>query len=213
MTWKALILAAVLFTGTPWAKNEEATKPEPETEPIVIQEAAETLEETIPAVQENKPEPIPVIEYAEPEPVPETVELVTDNNQPPIEQTPTRNERYADVEISDAEIKELAALVYLEARGEFFEGQQAVAEVVLNRVLNGDFPDSVHGVIYDTKYGVQFTPYKKVASTTPTDTQYGAVHEALYGEPVLDVGVLYFARAAYNSRIYATIGGHVFCYG
>lgn len=125
----------------------------------------------------------------------------------------TRNERYAGIEISDSEMTELAALVYLEARGEPYEGQQAVAEVVLNRVLSDEFPDTVHGVIYDTKYGVQFTPYRQVASTTPTETQYEAVNNALYGESVLDVGVLYFSRGAYNSQIYATIGGHVFCYG
>lgn len=126
---------------------------------------------------------------------------------------PERNERYAGIEISESEMNELAAIVYLEARGEPFEGQQAVAEVVLNRVLSDEFPDTVHGVIYDTKYGVQFTPYKKVAATTPTETQYDAVYNALYEEPVLDVGVLYFSRAAYNSRVFATIGGHVFCYG
>lgn len=123
-----------------------------------------------------------------------------------------RAERYVDIEISDAEMKELAAIVYLEARGEPFEGQQAVVEVVLNRVLSDKFPDTVHGVIYDTKYGVQFTPYRQVASTTPTETQYQAVREALYGAPVLDVGVLYFSRAPYNSRIFAQIGGHYFCY-
>ena len=131
----------------------------------------------------------------------------------PIITEPQRIERYVNIEISDAEMKELAAITYLEARGEPFEGQQAVVEVVLNRVLSDEFPDTVHGVIYDTKYGVQFTPYRQVANTTPTDTQYEAVHEALYGESVLDVGVLYFSRAPYNSRIYAQIGGHYFCYG
>ena len=125
----------------------------------------------------------------------------------------TRNERYAGIDISDSELRELASLIYLEARGEPFEGQQAVAEVVLNRVLSDEFPDTVHGVIYDTKYGVQFTPYRQVAYTTPTDTQYEAVNGALYGDLILDEGVLYFSRGAYNSRIYATIGGHVFCYG
>ena len=171
--WKALILTALIITGTPWAKTEEATVEET-PEQIVIAEEALALE---------------------------------------LETIPQRNERYAAIEISDSEMKELAAIVYLEARGEPFEGQQAVAEVVLNRVLSDEFPDTVHGVIYDTKYGVQFTPYRQVASTTPTETQYEAVNNALYGDLVLDVGVLYFSRAPYNSRIYATIGGHTFCYG
>lgn len=125
----------------------------------------------------------------------------------------TVNERYASIEISDDEMKELAALVYLEARGEPAAGQQAVAEVVLNRVLSSEFPNTVHDVIYDTKYGVQFTPYKRVASTTPTDAQYEAIDNALYGDLILDEDVLYFSRKAYNSKIFITIGGHTFCRG
>ena len=123
------------------------------------------------------------------------------------------NERYAGIEISDEEITELAALIWLEARGEPADGQQAVAEVVLNRVLSDEFPDTVHGVIYDTKYGVQFTPYKRVANTTPTEAQYEAVHNALYGDLILDEDVLYFSRGAYNSKVFIKIGGHVFCRG
>lgn len=93
-------------------------------------------------------------------------------------------------------MRELAALIWLEAQGEPADGQQAVAEVVLNRVLSDEFPDTVHGVIYDTKYGVQFTPYKRVASTTPTEAQYEAVHNALYGDLILDEDVLYFPHGA-----------------
>lgn len=123
------------------------------------------------------------------------------------------NERYASIEISDDELRELAALIYLEARGEPADGQQAVAEVVLNRVLSDEFPNTVHDVIYDTKYGVQFTPYKRVASTTPTEAQYEAIHNALYGDLILDEDVLYFSRGAYNSKVFIKIGGHVFCRG
>jgi len=180
MPIKALILAAILFTGAPWVRADKPYEPE-------VTDAAA------------------VVDFATAQP--------DGNSEQLTDSEPQRIERYAGIEISDDEMRELAALVYLEARGEPFEGQQAVVEVVLNRVLSDEFPDTVHGVIYDTKYGVQFTPYRQVASTTPTETQYEAVNCALYGEPVLDVGVLYFSRGAYNSRIYATIGGHVFCYG
>ena len=48
---------------------------------------------------------------------------------------------------SSAEIKCLAEAIYFESRGETIEGQYAVGEVIINRVLSKDFPNSVCGVI------------------------------------------------------------------
>jgi hypothetical protein len=42
----------------------------------------------------------------------------------------------------------LADAVYFEARGEPFKGQQAVAQVVMNRVFSGYYPNDVCGVVY-----------------------------------------------------------------
>src|SRR5580692_8183428 len=42
----------------------------------------------------------------------------------------------------------LADAVYFEARGERFKGQQAVAQVVMNRVFSGYYPNDVCGVVY-----------------------------------------------------------------
>jgi hypothetical protein len=42
----------------------------------------------------------------------------------------------------------LADAVYFEARGEVFKGQQAVAQVVMNRVFSGYYPHDVCGVVY-----------------------------------------------------------------
>lgn len=49
---------------------------------------------------------------------------------------------------SAAEQKCLAEGVYFEARGEKLEGQAAVAQVILNRVRNPAYPDTVCGVVY-----------------------------------------------------------------
>ena len=49
---------------------------------------------------------------------------------------------------SDQDIKLLANAVYGEARGEPYEGQVAVAAVILNRIEHADFPDTVGGVIF-----------------------------------------------------------------
>ena len=54
----------------------------------------------------------------------------------------------------------LAEALYFEARGETVKGQFAVAEVIMNRVKSGRFPDSVCGVINQgtgKKYQCQFT--------------------------------------------------------
>ncbi|HEX8829402.1 MAG TPA: cell wall hydrolase, partial [Xanthobacteraceae bacterium] len=42
----------------------------------------------------------------------------------------------------------LADAVYFEARGEVIKGQQAVAQVVMNRVFSGYYPHDVCGVVY-----------------------------------------------------------------
>src|SRR6202007_2378317 len=42
----------------------------------------------------------------------------------------------------------LADAVYFEARGEPLKGQQAVAQVVMNRVFSGYYPNDVCGVVY-----------------------------------------------------------------
>jgi spore germination cell wall hydrolase CwlJ-like protein len=59
-----------------------------------------------------------------------------------------------------AEWECLAEALYFEARGESIRGQFAVAEVILNRVESGRFPDTVCGVVNQgtgRKYACQFT--------------------------------------------------------
>lgn len=128
---------------------------------------------------------------------------------------PTANERYSTVEMTDAERDELAAIIWLEARGESAEGQQAVAEVVLNRVISGDFPDTVTDVLHDGEHsGVkQFSSIGALPSAAPEAAQYAAIDAALYGESILPADVVYFSRGAENGNIWGSIGGHVFCFG
>ncbi len=51
----------------------------------------------------------------------------------------------------------LATAIYYEARGENLKGQIAVAQVIINRVISDDFPDTVCGVVYQRKKGCQFS--------------------------------------------------------
>mgnify|MGYP000523765082 CR=1 FL=1 len=107
----------------------------------------------------------------------------------------------------------LACLAYHEARGEPFEGQVAVIEVVLNRCLSDYFPDTVEEVVFQ-KYGDvwQFSPAPYLYTAEPTETQYEAVYAALAAEePILPLDTVYFSTGPYNDSIVAVIGNHYFC--
>ena len=52
----------------------------------------------------------------------------------------------------------LSRIISAESRGEPIEGQIAVGNVVLNRVKDADYPNTIYGVIFDRTYGVQFEP-------------------------------------------------------
>ncbi len=52
---------------------------------------------------------------------------------------------------TEKEQKCLADAIYFESRGEPLKGQAAVAQVVLNRVRNPAYPDSICGVVYQNR--------------------------------------------------------------
>ncbi|GAB6180706.1 spore cortex-lytic enzyme [Desulfotomaculum defluvii] len=52
------------------------------------------------------------------------------------------------IPLSRSDLYDLARVVYGEARGESFEGQVAVAAVVLNRVISGQFGRTIRDVIF-----------------------------------------------------------------
>ena len=112
----------------------------------------------------------------------------------------------------------LSRIISAEARGEPFSGQIAVGNVVLNRVRSSQFPNTVKGVIFDTKYGTQFSP---VASgtiyNTPTSSAIMAAKICLEGYS-LSTQMIYFYNPSLatsswigRTRPYImTIGNHKF---
>lgn len=58
---------------------------------------------------------------------------------------------------TNADLKYLSCIIYCEAGGESTKGKIAVANVILNRVKNKRYPNSIKGVIYQ-KY--QFSPIR-----------------------------------------------------
>lgn len=117
--------------------------------------------------------------------------------------------RYPDIYLSFAGRQLLARVVWAEARGESAEGQQAVAEVVLNRIASPNFPDDLRDVIYGEG---QFRSVNQLPNAEPTQAQYEAIEKAIYGPYILPEDVVYFATYETNDKLWGTIGGHIFCF-
>lgn len=54
----------------------------------------------------------------------------------------------------------LSRIISAESQGEPLLGQIAVGNVVLNRMRSPLYPNTIYGVIFDRRYGVQFSPVK-----------------------------------------------------
>lgn len=117
--------------------------------------------------------------------------------------------RYEGLELTERELTEIAKLICAEGESEPFEGQQAIAEVILNRLVTDGFPSTVHNVIYAEG---QFLGAEKMYRQEPTYTQYKAIDRALNGPYVLPKEVVFFSTGAVNDKVWGKIGVHTFCY-
>lgn len=117
--------------------------------------------------------------------------------------------RYPDIELTHEDRQLLARLIWAEARGECEEGQQAVAEVVLNRMASENFGNTLKGVIYAEG---QFRSVPCLEDAEPYQAQYEAIERAIYGPYVLPEDVVHFATFRTNNNVWGQIGGHIFCY-
>ncbi len=114
----------------------------------------------------------------------------------------------------------LSRIISAESRGESFIGKAAVGNVVLNRRSSSQFPDSIKEVVFDQKYGVQFSPIIDGSIyNQPTEESVLAAKAVLDGLEVAN-SALYFLnpRTATNSwiinnrRFCIRIGNHDFYY-
>lgn len=117
--------------------------------------------------------------------------------------------------LSENDLNIMANAVYGEARGEPYEGQVAVAAVILNRVKSPLFPNTVHGVIF------QPGAFTAVADgqiwLTPNEKAKKAVRDALNGWDPSGGCIYYFNPDTATSAWIWTrpqvkkIGKHIFC--
>ena len=116
-----------------------------------------------------------------------------------------------------SDIQLMARAINGEARGEPYEGQVAVGAVILNRVKDSRFPNSISGVIYQSG---AFTAVSDGQINAPIDedsTVYKAAQDAMNGWDPTGGCVYYFnPDTATNSWIWSrphviTIRKHRFC--
>lgn len=131
--------------------------------------------------------------------------------------------------VSAKERQCLATAIYFEARGEPQRGQIAVAQVILNRVASGDYPDTICGVVYQNqsrRNRCQFSFACDGKPDTIKEKRAWAVAEEIAREVVIgDVGVAEIAGATHYHASYvsprwaprlkrlARIGHHIFYRG
>lgn len=117
--------------------------------------------------------------------------------------------------MSANDIRIMANAVYGESRGEPYEGQVAVAAVILNRVDSPSFPNTASGVIF------QPGAFTAVADgqiwLSPNENAKKAVQDALSGWDPTGGCIYYFNPETATSKwIWSrpqvkTIGKHIFC--
>ena len=95
-------------------------------------------------------------------------------------------------------------------------GKIAVGNVVMNRLNSPMYPNTVHGVIFDRRGGVQFTPAATGAiNRTPDSSCVIAAKLALDAASVVGDSLFFNVRtlnswASRNRPYVTTIGNHAF---
>ena len=126
----------------------------------------------------------------------------------------------ADQVYWDGAVLWLSRIIYAESRGEPLLGKIAVGNVVMNRVDSSLFPNTIYSVIFDRKYGVQFTPIATGTIYNNSNAEcIRAAKMVLEGTTVND-DVLYFLNPKIstnswiqkNRRFAFAIGNHWFYY-
>ncbi|MDE7262549.1 MAG: cell wall hydrolase [Oscillospiraceae bacterium] len=119
---------------------------------------------------------------------------------------------------SEDDLYWLSRIINAESQGENLRGQIAVGNVILNRVDDPEFPDTIQAVVFDRKDGVQFEPVSNgTVYDEPTEQSVLAARLALAGADAAGDSLYFFNPSlsqglwVRQNRTYCTtIGCHVF---
>lgn len=117
--------------------------------------------------------------------------------------------RYPGIELTQEDKDLMAAVLCMEAESEPFDAQQAIAEVILNRLAAGNFQSSIQNIIYAEG---QFQSVNRLYLAEPTHTQYEAIDRAYNGPYVVPKDVVFFSTGKVNDNVWGKLGAHWFCY-
>lgn len=116
------------------------------------------------------------------------------------------------ISLTKDEIDLLARIVWLESCGEPQEGQEAVVEVIMNRMASEKYPDTLYDVL-SQQNPVQFCSWKNRELAEPTEKEYQSIQNVLEGKTnILRNDTLYFSTEPLTPNLDKKIGGHSFCY-
>lgn len=115
------------------------------------------------------------------------------------------------IELTDEEIDMLAEVMFLEAHTEPDNSMLAAIEVIFNRILHDEFPNTLEEVLSQSN-PTQFTTWELRHLAEPTEKEYELIYAALYGElELLSNDYVYFGRSKQNNNNPILIGEHWFC--
>lgn len=127
-----------------------------------------------------------------------------------------KEEKLPIINYTEEEFNLLCRLIEAEAKGESYQGKIAVANVVINRVKDSRFPNTITNVIYAPR---QFSPVSNGAIyNTPSEDSVNAATAALYGEvqPEAKDAIYFWAKYVKKSnwiwtrQLTGIIGNHCF---
>ena len=124
---------------------------------------------------------------------------------------------YAATSSNTSDLQLMARAINGEARGEPYEGQVAVGAVILNRVKDSKFPNTVAGVIYQSGAFTAVADGQINVPIAQGSTVLKAAQDAMNGWDPTGGAIYYFNPAtATNKWIWSrplikTIGKHRFC--
>ncbi len=112
----------------------------------------------------------------------------------------------------------LSRIINAEAGGESMEGKIAVGNVVINRKNSPSYPNTIYGVIFDRKHGLQFTPVATgTIYRTPSSDSVIAAKICLEGHSISREALFFMNPRiatnnwiAKNCRFLFRIGNHDF---
>ena len=131
--------------------------------------------------------------------------LAIQNDITPVPTNNTANYTQSDLDL-------LARVIYAEAGSDWLtdEHQRAVGSVVLNRVADSRFPNTIYGVVYQK--GQYACTWNGAINKTPSQRAINNAKYVLENGVITPTNVVWQSQAKQGRGVWKYIQGHYFCY-